>query len=151
MPEKKVWGNACWFLFHVAAMRIRSERQDQIQRLLDKIIYVCRHLPCPICTEHAVNTFNSIRRENIKTKEDLILCIFQLHNIVNARTKKPQFSIEDHNKMYENAPLDVVFNNWRIIMSRNLPGERNMLYTMSRNNMVKDVTSFFVNNRSSFH
>lgn len=151
MTEKKVWGNACWFLFHTAAMKMRIERQDQIQILLDKIIYICRHLPCPICAQHATETFTTIRRENIKTKEDLILCLFQFHNMVNSRTKKPQFSFEEHNKMYESASLDLVFNNWRLILSRNLPGERSMLYTMSRNNMVKDITSYFVNNRSSFY
>lgn len=151
MTEKKVWGNACWFLFHVAAMRLRIDRQDHVQLLLDKIIYVCRHLPCPVCTQHANDIFNGIRRENIKTKDDLIMCIFQFHNIVNARTKKPQFSIEEHNNMYNNASIDLVFNNWRMIMSRNYPGERNMLYTMSRNIMIKDLVSFFSNKRSLFY
>ena len=151
MTEKRVWGNACWFLFHVAASKLRSDRPDQVQKLLEKIMYVCRHLPCPICAQHAIKTFNSIRRENIITNEDLILCIFQLHNIVNSRTKKAQFSIEEYNKLYATASLDLVLNNWLVIMSKNLPGERGMLYTMSRNNMIKDVASFFINNRSSFN
>ena len=151
MTEKKVWGNVCWFLFHGVAMKLRSDRHDLVHQLLDKIIYVCRHLPCPICSQHAINSLNKIKRENIRTKEDLILCLFQFHNIVNAQTKKAQFTIEEHNAMYERISLDVAFNNWRIVMSRNLPGDRSMLYTMSRNNMVNDLTNFFVNNRTAFY
>lgn len=150
MVGKKIWGNSCWFLFHVAALKLNPERTDMIQKLFNIIVYICRHLPCPICSQHAIKTLNNIKKEKIKTKQDLVLCLFQFHNIVNVRIKAPQFTIEEHNIKYENMQLPYVFNNWVFIMSKNLPGDRNMLYTMSRNNMIKDVLSFFVNNRSAF-
>ena len=53
--------------------------------------------------------------------------------------------------MYNRISLVGAFNNWRNVMSRNLPGDRSMLYTMSRNNMIKDVSAFLFNNRDAFY
>ena len=151
MTTKKIWGNACWFLFHGVAMKLRNDREDLVKPIFDKLLYICRHLPCPICSQHAINTFNKAKRENIRTKDDLINFLFQFHNIVNSQTRSPQFTMEEHNNMYNRISLVCAFNNWRSVMSRNLPGDRSMLYTMSRNNMIKDVSAFFINNRDAFY
>lgn len=150
MTQKSIWGNACWFLFHVSAIKLKVDSFEQVQKLLDKIMHICRNLPCPICSGHANEMFRTMRKESIKTKKDLIMWLFNFHNTVNKRIRLPQFSIEDHNKMYTDAPLNKIINNWIAVMSRNSPGQRSMLYTMTRNNMVKQTATYFVNNRDSF-
>ena len=56
------------------------------------------------------------------------------------RTKKQQVSFEDAKTKYEKARLYPIVNNFVSIMKRNVPGERSMMYTMSRVNAVeKDV------------
>jgi hypothetical protein len=149
MTNKTEWGNACWFLFHTAAAKLKETDVNLIRPLLDIILYICRHLPCPICSEHAISSFKLLRAEKIDSKEALINCLLQFHNSVNARTGKKQFTRLECDNKYSNMFTVRIFNIWANIMGRNMPG-RNMLYTMSRNKMIVDVKKFFIENHLSF-
>lgn len=150
MTTKTEWGNACWFLFHTAAAKINENNIEMIRPLLDVILYVCRHLPCPVCSEHAINSFKLLRIEKINSKDKLIDCLLQFHNSVNSRTKKQHFTRAECDNKYNHLHLSRVFNIWANIMAKNMPG-RNMLYSMSRNKMITDVKKFFIDNQQSFY
>lgn len=149
MPTKKEWGNVCWSLFHILASKLNENRSDLIRPILDTIKYICRNLPCPICSDHAINAFKILRIEKIKSKDDLINCLLQFHNSVNARIGTKQFTRENCDKKYCDLMLDKTFYTWVNIMSRNAPG-RNMMYTMSRNKMIVDVKRFLIDNLAAF-
>ena len=150
MPTKKDWGNACWFLFHVIASKLNENRTDLIRQILETIKYICRNLPCPICSDHAISAFKMLQIEKVKSKDDLINCLLQFHNSVNARTGTQQFTRVNCDKKYCNLMLDRTFYSWVNIMAKNTPG-RNMMYTMSRNKMIVDVKQFLIENLSAFN
>ena len=150
MPTKKEWGNACWFLFHVIAAKLNENRTDLIRPIIESIKHICRNLPCPICTSHAVSSFKLLHIEKIKSKDDLINCLLQFHNFVNARTGTQQFTRENCDKKYHGLKLDKTFYTWVNIMARNTPG-RNMMFTMSRNKMIVDIKKFLIENQTAFY
>lgn len=144
------WGNSCWLLFHSTAVKLKEDQTHLVPVILNLIYNICNNLPCPTCSEHAMSTFKLLKRERIKTKEDLIKCIWQFHNIVNRHTGKPFYSREKHDDLYKNTNLGDILMNWIKIMSRTRHGDRNMLYTFSRTNIVKKVIEFYKKHKSSF-
>ena len=146
------WGNACWFLFHTLAVKLKPERTDLVPKILSLVINVCKNLPCPDCSQHATATLNSLRCNQIKTRDQLMLVLWQFHNMVNKRRKVEFFSIDEYNKKYSNALFDPIVSNFIRVMKGKFPtNERGMLNSMQRSIMVDDVESFVSNNRQGFN
>ncbi len=152
MSLKQLWGNACWYLFHTLAYKLKEGEEHLIPNILQNIKNVCRNLPCPDCSEHAIKTLSHLRCDLIRRREDLIEVLRQFHNSVNKRIKEPQFSREEHDIKYESAVFDKIVANFLHVMSLNFPSnERAMIYTMQRKRMLNDVASFINQNRDSFN
>ena len=146
------WGNACWFLFHTLAVKLKPERTDLVPKILSLVINVCKNLPCPDCSQHATATLNSLRYNQIKTRDQLMLVLWQFHNMVNKRRKVEFFSLDEYNKKYSNALFDPIVSNFIRVMKGKFPtNERGMLHSMQRSIMVDDVASFVSNNRQGFN
>lgn len=145
------WGNSCWSLFHSTAVKLKDGQTHLVPVIVNLIYNICNNLPCPTCREHAISTFKRLKRERVKTKEDLIKCMWQFHNIVNQHTGKPFCSREKHDELYLEVKLGSIITNWIKIMSRTTPGHTNMLYTFSRSNIVKTVIDFYTKHRGSFN
>ena len=92
--SKKQWGNACWYLFHTLAEKIKPEYVEDIVILKNLIINVCYNLPCPICSTHARHNLSKLSTKHINTKEGLKRFLWEFHNIVNKQLYKPQQSYE---------------------------------------------------------
>lgn len=144
------WGNSCWFLFHSTAVKLKEDQTHLVPVILNLIYNICNNLPCPTCAAHATSTFKLLRQERVKTKEDLIKCLWQFHNIVNQHTGKPFCSREKHDDLYGKKNLGSILPDWIKIMSRTRHGDRNMLYTFSRSNIVKKVIDFYTKHKDSF-
>lgn len=144
------WGNACWDLFHATTVNLKEKDKHLIPEILCLIYNICNNLPCPTCTEHAIYTFKYLKRERIKTKENLINCIWQFHNKVNERTNKPFYSREKHDILYKNKPFGNVLKRWVSIMTSSWGGNGNILYSFSRKIMVKKVVEFYKKHKNSF-
>jgi len=151
MTKKDVWGNACWHLFHAACIKLKPERIDLVHDLLRLITTICRNLPCPTCSDHASHIMSGIIINRIKTQSDLITCIYQFHNKVNARIEHPICAREHHDAIYKNAILGKIIQHFITTMNINWPGDRNMLYSMSRNRMLQTVIDFFRKNKDAFN
>jgi hypothetical protein len=151
MTTKKVWGNACWLLFHAMAVNLKDEHHEMAQSILNLIVHICKNLPCPDCSRHSIEILRKINRQNIKTKSDLVTVIFEFHNIVNERTQKKQFTKEEHDNLYKQVHLGFALKQWYSVMLSRMPGEKNMLYSISRNIMIKNVNSFFNKNKHVFN
>ena len=90
MGTKAFWGTPTWFLFHSLAEKVNEEKYKIHYMVMWNFIKeVCSALPCPFCKTHAVNYTNGIPITSINTKEKLITTLFNFHNDVNKRTKKP--------------------------------------------------------------
>lgn len=152
MSTKQEWGNACWHLIHGLTFKINNDDKTLIDQLMIQLYNVCINLPCPDCSEHAKQTFLHARNSGIKinTRHDLQAFWWKFHNLVNSRTKKEWVSFEDAKSKYEKAKLFHMVNNFVRIMKRNVPGERSMMYAMSRQNAVEKMFNFIKENQASF-
>jgi len=151
MYSKALWGNVCWQLFHSTVSNLKEERVDIIRPILIMIASVCRNLPCPDCSVRASHLVNTLKVNKIKTKADLITCVYQLHNKVNMHSKAPQFARKEHDLLYNDTQLVPIIVKFIQIMQINWPGERNMMYTMSRNRMLKEMMAFYKQNKDAFN
>lgn len=109
--DKMKWGKHIWTFFHVLAEKVKPEMFSSVQTgLLDLIYSVCNSLPCPVCTEHATRYMKGINFNTIKTRDDLILMLYNFHNSVNARKNFKPFEYADLKKVYSPMNTIAVFN-----------------------------------------
>lgn len=107
------WGPPTWTLFHTLAEKINEELFPTLMpELIFNIKKICTALPCPECSQHAVNFWRKININGINNKTDLknMLCLF--HNIVNKRKNKPLFDNENLTSSYSNNNIINVYNNF---------------------------------------
>lgn len=151
MSSKKEWGNACWWLFHTLAYKLKEGNDDKVPELLQYMLSICSVLPCPTCSEHARTTLRGLNKNAIKSKDMLITTFIQFHNIVNKRLNKPIFSREQHDELYNRARIIPVYNNFRKAMLKAAKGERAMIYNLSRKNALNKFDKYMRNNIHIFN
>jgi hypothetical protein len=96
---KMTWGEPIWFLFHTLAQKVKPESFSIVRvELLNNIFSICANLPCPVCTNHAIEYLNKINFNTIQTKEDVIKMLFIFHNEINKRKNIPLFNYDDVEK-----------------------------------------------------
>lgn len=148
----EVWGNACWQLFHSTAVNLNEDDVQLIPEILNLIYLICNNLPCPECTKHATQTLNRLQKNHINSKEKLIKCLWEFHNLVNKNAGNPFFTREKHDVIYKNKDLNKILKHWVIVMSQSWNGGdyHHMLHSMSRKKMIQRVVLFFNKNKNAF-
>jgi len=121
---KGYWGTATWFLFHSIAARIEPVYYKQNYLLIWQFIEkCCSNLPCPYCRTHATQYVSKISHKKIDNKEKLRRVLFDFHNSVNQRTRKPILKYEEIEK-YKTAKLYHIFKNFEIKFFKTYFGSR---------------------------
>lgn len=103
------WGAPTWIFFHTICEKIKQDNNNIFTELVSNIALICQNLPCPICTNHAIQYMKINKTNNIRTKDELRMYLFNFHNNVNKNKNKPLFQIEKLNK-YKNENMTQVFN-----------------------------------------
>jgi hypothetical protein len=102
--DPEVWGPPLWFGLHNGAAHYPDEASPvAIEQAMMWIKSLPVQLTCKTCKEHATAHIerNMDRLPEIcRTRENLEKFFVDLHNIVNKRYGKPQFSYEQARKMY---------------------------------------------------
>lgn len=107
--SKKDWGNISWILMHSLAQKVTENKFIDCKQILIKIIFdICSNLPCPDCREHAIKLLKTSNIHKISNKKQLISFLCEFHNIVNKKLKKPTKNIEEVEKQYSNAKLNII-------------------------------------------
>lgn len=150
MVSKDVWGRATWNFMHHMVNGLKEERTDLIQPILNIIRNICRNLPCPGCSDHATVLLNRLNLNSIKTKRDLVRCMYEFHNKVNVRIKKREITLEEHDIHYQNVHIQRTFIEWKRIMQMRTTGNRMLMYFISKTRLITDVTTFLNTNMSAF-
>ena len=140
MVDIKTWGNNIWFLFHTLAHKIK---EDKFLENKDDLIFVlkniCNNLPCPECSKDANEKLNKVNFNDIKTKEEYKILIFNFHNYVNKKLNKPLFDIKDLDSKYEGANLVILYNNFNIIFSSNSNVPQLMSASFHRRHILPEI------------
>ena len=142
MSSKKEWGNACWYLFHTLAYKLKENQEKEIPVLLDHILAICGNLPCPDCSNHATITLKRLNRRAVNSKEMFVKILFEFHNMVNKRIGKKQFTREQHDEMYSRAQFFPIYNNFWRLMLINAKGEKAMVYNLARKNALMSLDTY---------
>lgn len=107
--SKKDWGNISWILMHSLAQKVTENNFINCKQILIKIIFdICNNLPCPDCREHANKLLKTSNINKISNKKQLITFLWEFHNIVNKKLKKPTKNIEEVEKQYSTAKLNII-------------------------------------------
>lgn len=148
----KAWGPATWFLFHTLAEKVKEENFTSVKdELLDYITRICAHLPCPDCQAHAITKMNTLNKNNIKTKEDLKLMLLSFHNEVNARTKKPPFTVEQLNEKYQKGNFYNILNYFLQIWGGKNANPKLMNNSFHKSRLITEFTMWIYKNVGNFN
>ena len=148
--SKSEWGNATWFMMHTLAFKLKKEYENEIQPLFSFFHRICCNLPCPSCSDHARTNLSKLRKDRIKTKEDLVHVLWEFHNMVNKQTKKKDFPKELHDKLYEEKNVSQVLYIFFQVMSKRMGNEKGLIYTWTRKRAVADFYNYIKDKRHIF-
>jgi hypothetical protein len=150
--KKSEWGPCVWKVLHTLTIKIKDEYfEAQRKKLFEIIQLICNNLPCPMCSSHATSFLKKHRLSQIKTKEQLIRFIYEMHNDVNKRLKKEPFMFESLLSSYENMNFRDVMNQYYISLSNINFGEKMMLYSFHRKLFLKNFRNYIISNIDCFH
>jgi hypothetical protein len=148
--SNKEWGKACWYVFHTLAYRLLPTKEHLVDQLLNHIRNVSCNLPCPDCSQHARQMFDTLKSGSVNNRETLIEMLYQMHNRVNLRIKKETITRAEHDELYLKANIVMIVKYFQYVMTRQLGQEKAMIYTMARRNAVNALVKFYVENQDSF-
>ena len=100
-PE--VWGPVFWGTLHIVALAYPDEPSYSEKRAAKEfyksMVFL---LPCPACRQHFAEILESIPVENwLDNRKSLIEWNVTAHNRVNAKLGKPEITVEDFYKRYQ--------------------------------------------------
>ena len=146
----KQWGQPTWIFFHTFIEQIDDDFYSLKYNEILKIIKdICSVLPCPYCQEHAVQYMRKIRPQNVKTREQMRIMLYNFHNRVNIRLNKPLFSQHELTK-YKKIDFIRVVRWFEAVMSKNYTLNRAFNEHMFRKRTIKNTVDFIRRNISHF-
>tara|TARA_B100000035_G_C20942860_1_gene528345 strand:+ start:330 stop:791 length:462 start_codon:yes stop_codon:yes gene_type:complete len=148
---KEIWGNNIWYLFHTIAYKIKDDEFVNCkQDLIFIFTNICNNLPCPECSADANKTIQKINFDNINTKYDFKILLYNFHNYVNKKLNKPEFDINMLDIKYSKANIDNIYNNFFIIFSSNSNIPQLMGSSFHRQQIYPKIKSILLNLKNKF-
>ena len=118
--DPKVWGPKAWFFLHSVTMAypVKPSQTEQ-QEMYDFFQNLSKILPCYKCRKHFQMNINKFPLQDaIKSRDELVKWLIDVHNSVNEATGKPKESyksmIKQINDEYKNGgklKTKKIFNN----------------------------------------
>jgi hypothetical protein len=145
------WGPPTWCLFHTMCEKIKDD--DNFKDFSGQLFYfikrICRVLPCPDCSQHALTFLAKVNINGVRNKEDLKNIMFIFHNAVNRRKNKPPFSNLQLTDTYSNNDIIVVYNNF--IKEFHTKGNMNLISeAFQRQLTIREFRKWFMTNIYKF-
>ena len=143
-----VWGPATWNLLHCLCEKVYEHNFNKIKDdLITIITLICISVPCPICREHAKNYLKTHAIQKCKTKGELKMFVYKLHNSASINANKPQFD-EKILEQYKHKVLTNVYKQYIIIYSKNKTDD--LEYSFRRSINIKEIKSLLIKNTQNF-
>uniref|UniRef100_A0A6C0HI20 thiol oxidase n=1 Tax=viral metagenome TaxID=1070528 RepID=A0A6C0HI20_9ZZZZ len=152
-PSKKKmkWGEPIWFFFHTIAEKVKPESFSSIRmELLQIITNICKNLPCPYCSQHAITYLANTNINNIQTKEQLIEFFYTFHNEVNQRKGFDLFPRELLHDKYSKANTVNIINYFLIHLLDKSYSIRMIADDFHRKRLVEHIKKWLINNLQHF-
>ena len=138
--SKKDWGNISWILMHSLAQKVTENNFINCKQILIKIIFdICNNLPCPDCREHANKLLKTSNIIKISNKKQLISFLWEFHNIINRKLKKPTKNIEEVEKHYSTAKLNMIVSTFFRVYNSVIYNEKMLADSFRRKIFLKKL------------
>jgi len=97
------WGPAAWLFLHSVTFQYPENPTDQDKNNY-KIFFdsLQNILPCPQCREHYQKNLKE-NPMNLESRESLIKWVIDLHNAVNKKNSKKEYSYDEVNDLYQST------------------------------------------------
>lgn len=147
----KEWGPATWCMFHTLSYKLKSNESEHVKELLTIYIGICYNLPCPFCRDHAVEILRKANTNQVSNKADLMIFMWQFHNIVNKKLRKREFTYEEYVNKYKNmVPQNAVETFLRKMYKTKERNVRQMTSKLSRNIKMKQFNEYYIKNKHRY-
>ena len=144
------WGNSTWYLFHGLSHKLKIEHESFAKEIALYFLKISNNLPCDHCSDHASKILRQCNINNITTKEVLKDFIWKFHNIVNKELKKPLFSKEERDILYEKININNIIYNFEHVMKLSNSNSKAMMGLFKRKLIVNDFIIFLKSNLHKF-
>ena len=152
MSTREEWGNATWDFFHVLSLTIRVDKFIEIRPKVISLIYeMCANLPCPDCSQDAKNLLTRSYVRNIRNKADLIEFLRQLHNIINYKFGKPEFSMQKLIEKYHDKNIYHTTNKLIFIYQKKYNVPNLFAHNLKRSLFIKTLKQKIEEIKHGFH
>jgi len=97
------WGPSAWLFLHSVSFQYPENPTDQDKNNY-KIFFESLQniLPCPNCREHYQKNLKE-NPMNLESRESLIKWVIDLHNAVNKKNSKKEYSYDEVNDLYQST------------------------------------------------
>ena len=148
--SKSVWGPATWTMLHCLVLKLKDDAPIQTINSVKTIISnICDNLPCPYCSSHARSLLQKSNFNKIADILSLRVFIFEFHNKVNERLKKPIMDYSTHLEKYKNSKLVDVVNTFISVFNNN-SGTTMMLYSFHKKQTIYKLKQYFRENANLY-
>jgi hypothetical protein len=95
------WGPSAWLFLHSVSFQYPENPTDQ-EKNNYKIFFESLQniLPCPNCREHYQKNLKE-NPMNLESRESLIKWVIDLHNLVNQKNSKKEYSYDEVKDLYQ--------------------------------------------------
>ena len=143
------WGNPTWIFLHTFVSKINKNNFNENKNdMVDIIISICSNLPCPECSNHAIEFLNTVHFKNVTKKEDLIEILYVFHNQINKNLNKPEFD-EEKLEIYNSKDIKESLDTFLKAYNMRLPSAL-MNLSFRRTKVIKKIKVFFSKNIELF-
>ena len=99
--SKDIWGPIVWDHIHLRSICWKQRpTREEMEAELNYLRSVFENLPCPECSGHALEYFNTPPLLNLSKNMGYRFWAFNFHNSVNERLGKDRLSFEGFQEMY---------------------------------------------------
>lgn len=144
------WGPPTWRFIHTLVAQLRDESYRVIGgELVQWLVEITRHLPCPECTQHAFRFWQNVKLAGLKSRTDVENLMFMFHNMVNFR-KHTQLFRREQLKEYQHVSLVDAYN--QFARHFNTRGNMSMINeSFHRDRMLKKFRQWLMQNIYAQH
>jgi hypothetical protein len=102
--DPDIWGDKAWFFLHSITLSYPDiPSSQQIDDYHHFFMNIHKVLPCSKCRDNYIRHLQELplTKEMMQSKENVIVWLFNIHNLVNVENKKPVMEFKDFKRLYE--------------------------------------------------
>ena len=150
--KKKEWGPIIWNFLHTLSFKIHDETfESQKKNLITIVRLTFSSLPCPYCSQHALNLLKKINIKYINSKDSFIDFIYIFHNEVNKKLKKKMFSKKLLEEKYKNKNFANILNEFIQVYNYKSSNIRFNLTIFNNKKICNKIISIILSNKSHYN